>query len=205
MTFSSGCRYLLIACWLLVLVLSSDAGEQQAAGPFDKSAFQASPAEIQAAAAKIPAEKDTDATVLYEEAHYALDTAGRVTEQHRLVYRIETATGLESWSEAAVQWEAFYQQEPRIRARVIGKDGHVVELDAATLTDVPAKNDSNGDYSDERVHKGPLPALAVGAVIEEETELIDKEPFFNGGGAYRGLPPALCARRAFAGRGRSAA
>lgn len=185
MTFSSGCRYLLIACWLLVLVLSSDAGEQQAAGPFDKSAFQASPAEIQAAAAKIPAEKDTDATVLYEEAHYALDTAGRVTEQHRLVYRIETATGLESWSEAAVQWEAFYQQEPRIRARVIGKDGHVVELDAATLTDVPAKNDSNGDYSDERVHKGPLPALAVGAVIEEETELIDKEPFFNGGGAYR--------------------
>jgi tetratricopeptide (TPR) repeat protein/transglutaminase-like putative cysteine protease len=165
--------------------LSPMVSAQIAAWPFEGPAFSASPVEIAAAASKIVPEKFADATVLYEESRYKLDADGRVTTTHRLVYRIEAASAVQSWSEAAVQWTAFYQKQPVIRARVIGRDSHVAELDAATLTDVPARNEGDGTYSDERVRKGPLPALSAGSIVEVETQLVDTEPFFRGGGVYR--------------------
>jgi hypothetical protein len=158
-------RLLLAASLCLCPSLSDIASAQVAAWPFEGPAFSASPAEIAAAASKIAPEKFADATVLYEESRYKLDDEGRVTITHRMVYRIETAAAVQSWSEAAVQWTAFYQKQPVIRARVIGKDSHVAELDVATLTDVPARNEGDGTYSDERVRKGPLPALSAGSIV----------------------------------------
>ena len=157
---------------------------QAVSSVLDGPAF-AAPSELIAAAAKVTPEKYANVTILYEEEKDALDTEGRVTNVHRLIYRIETQAGVDSWPETAVGWEAFYQKEPTIRARVIRPGGSVAELDAKTVTDVPARNEGDGTYSDERVHKAPLPGLSVGAIVESETTRIDKEPFFAGGGIYR--------------------
>lgn len=158
---------------------------QIAAWPLDGPAFSATPAEIQAAAAKIPAEKFADTTVLYEEEDFSLDTAGRLTNTHRMIYRIETEAGVQGWSQASVEWEAFYQNVPQIEARVIQPDGSVTELDQKTVTDVAAQNAGDGTYSDDRMHEAPLPALSPGVIVEVETICTDKEPYFTAGGAYR--------------------
>jgi tetratricopeptide (TPR) repeat protein/transglutaminase-like putative cysteine protease len=158
---------------------------QIAAWPLDGPAFSASPAAMQAAAAKIPAEKFADATVLYEEEDFTLDAAGRLTNTHRMIYRIETAAGVQGWAEASVEWEAFYQNVPQIEARVIQPNGSVAELDQKTVTDVAAQNAGDGTYSDDRMHEAPLPALAPGVIVEVETTCSDKEPYFTAGGAYR--------------------
>lgn len=158
---------------------------QIAAWPLDGPAFSASPAAIQAAAAKIPAEKFADATVLYEEEDFTLDAEGRLTNTHRMIYRIETPAGVQGWAEASVEWEAFYQNTPEIRARVIQPDGSVAELDQKTVTDVAAQNEGDGTYSDDRMHEAPLPALSPGVIVEVETICADKEPYFTAGGAYR--------------------
>ena len=35
------------------------------------------------------------------------------------------------------------------------------------------------------MRKAPLPGMTVGAIVEEETTVSDKQPFFSGGGVYR--------------------
>jgi transglutaminase-like putative cysteine protease/tetratricopeptide (TPR) repeat protein len=185
--FSIGAPRFPRALSLLCLAAAStlSARGQVADQAFEGAAFSASPAEVLAAAAKVAPEKYAPVTVLYEEDKNSLDAEGRVTNVHRLVYRIETQAGVEGWSESSVEWEAFYQKEPTLRARVIRPDGGAVELDQKTITDVPARNEEDGTYSDERIHKAPLPALGVGAIVESETTRVDKEPYFSGGGVYR--------------------
>ena len=175
------CACLLLAAFPLTLKLPA----QTASWPLDGPAFHASAAELKDAAAKIVAEKDAEASVLFEDERYSIDGAGRVTESHHIIYRIETAAGVEHWAEASAEWETFYQNQPTIRARVIRADGSAIELDPATETDVAANESGDGTLSDDRVHKAPLPGIGVGSIVEEETTTVDKEPFFGGGGFYR--------------------
>ena len=170
---------------LSILVSQAGYGQDHPSSPLEGAAFSASPTEISAAAATIPPSKDAPVTVLYEEDKNQLDADGRVTNSHRLIYRIETQAGVESWTETSVEWESFYQKEPTLRARIIRTDGALIELDQKTITDVPARNESEGTYSDERIHKAPLPGLGIGAIVETETTRIDKEPYFSSGGVYR--------------------
>jgi tetratricopeptide (TPR) repeat protein len=187
MIFVNGCgqglRAFTVVCFLAGA--SRILTAQVSSWPLDGPAFGASPSEISAAAAKIVPEKFADTTVLYEEEKYLLDATGRVTSTHRLVYRIETPAAVQSWSQASVQWESFYQNEPSIKARVIQANGGVVELDQKTVTDVPAQDQGDGTYSDDRIHKAPLPALGVGAIVEEQITCVDKEPYLSTGGVYR--------------------
>ena len=151
----------------------------------DGPAFTASTADVQAAAARVQPEPLTDITVLFEEEDYALTSDGRVTHTDHLIYRIEDKQGLDDWSEISDDWNPWYQNQPSLRARVFQADGRVTELDPHTLTDVPAKNEGDDTYSDARVFKGPLPSLAVGAIVEQQTVVTDKLPFFSGGSVYR--------------------
>ncbi|HVT99683.1 MAG TPA: DUF3857 domain-containing protein, partial [Acidobacteriaceae bacterium] len=116
---------------------------------------------------------------------YSIDAAGRVTQAHHLVYRIETAAGLDHWSEVSSEWETFFQNQPILRARVIRSDGSQLDLDPKTATDVAASDRNDGTLSDDRIYKAPLPGLAIGSIVEMETTNIDKEPFFADGGLYR--------------------
>jgi hypothetical protein len=158
---------------------------QAPAWPLDGPSFSASVADIQSAAQKIPAEKFMDATVFFERDSYVIDEQGRVSYRHTMIYRIETQAGVEGWSETSMRWEPWYQKQPEIHARVIQPDGKVSQLDQKTITDGPAREEEEGTYTDARIRKVPLPGLTVGAIVEEETVLEDKSPFFSGGGVYR--------------------
>jgi len=147
-------------------------------------AFSASVEDLQKAAASVPAEKFMEATMLFERDAYTIDAQGRVTYQHTMIYRIETESGVEGWAETDAPWEPWYQNQPEIRARVIGADGKVSMLDQKTVTEGPASEDDESTYTDGRVRKAPLPAIAIGAIVEEQTTTTDKSPFFLGGGIY---------------------
>jgi hypothetical protein len=153
--------------------------------PLDGLAFSAPPGDIQAAAAPIKPEPFANVTVLFEQERYSIDSSGKVTRVHQLLYRIETKAGVDEWSQTSIQWDPWYQNQPSIRARVLQVDGKVSELDPHTLTDVPAKNEEDDAFSNARIYKGPLPSLAIGAIVEEETTVADKLPFFSGGSVYR--------------------
>lgn len=170
---------------VFLLALSSLLRAQTPAWSLDGPAFTVSPADMLAAAARVHAEPFAEVTVLFEQEEYTLDSVGSVVHTHRLIYRIENKDGLEDWKEASADWNPWYQGQPTIRARVMQVDGRVSELDPHTLTDVPAKNENDDTYSDARIYKAPLPSLSVGTIVEEQTTVSDRLPFFSGGGIYR--------------------
>jgi transglutaminase-like putative cysteine protease/tetratricopeptide (TPR) repeat protein len=64
---------------------------------------------------------------------------------------------------------------------VITPDLAVHNLDLKTLTDAPAQDEESNIYSDRRVMRGPLPAVASGSVVEEEIVVNESVPFFGAG------------------------
>jgi tetratricopeptide (TPR) repeat protein/transglutaminase-like putative cysteine protease len=169
----------------LLALMAAQVHGQAPTWPLDGPSFSASTEEIQKAAAKVPAEQFAEATVLFERDAYTIDAHGRVTYRHSMIWRIETKAGVDDWTESSSRWEPWYQKRPEIHAHVIAPDGRVVQLDQKTITDGPANEDEEETYTDARVRKAPLPGLTVGAIVEEETVLEDKSPFFSGGGVYR--------------------
>jgi len=107
--YSLPCLYRTLLLIFVTALMAGRALSQVSSWPLDEPVFQASPAEILSAAGKITPEKYAQVTVLFEEDKNTLDLDGRVTNSHRLIYRIETKAGLDSWSESSVEWEAFYQ------------------------------------------------------------------------------------------------
>ena len=180
--FSSRLRSWFVALFLSCFI-STVALAQAMDWPITGPALVASPAEIQAAA-KFPAEPLTEATIFFERDSFTLDTAGRMIYRHDLIFRIETEDGVKNWSEIRVGWSPWYQDAPEIRARVIAPDGKVSVLDPKTITDGPAREDSEDTYTDARIRKVPLPASAVGVIVEQETVSRDRQPNFSGGSAY---------------------
>jgi len=179
-------RYFSVIVSLLLTVVSARATQaQQPVWPLDGAAFSASPAELQKASAAVPLEKFTPGTVLFERDTYTLAPGGRVTYHQHLVFRIDTQEGVDQWSQVRVHWDPWYQNAPEIHARVVLPDGRISLLDQKIITDGPAREDEQDTLTDARIRKAPLPELAVGAVIEEEIALTDKQPFFSGGGIYR--------------------
>lgn len=174
----------ILLVFLPALFASCIAQPQTPAWPIAGPAFAAAPADIQSAAARIEAEPFIEATVLLETDSYSFDAAGRMTYRHHMIYRIETKEGVDDWAEIRIRWSPWYQNQPEIKARVIAPDGKVTMLDQKTITDGPAREDSEDTYTDDRIHKVPLPAIAVGVIVEEETVSSDKQPFFSGGGVY---------------------
>jgi len=178
----------LLRSWFTALIFSclvSTVGLAQASDwPVTGPAFAASPDEIKAAAAKVPAEPLTEATVFFERDSFTLDADGRVIYRHDLIFRIETEDGVKNWSEIRLGWSPWYQDAPEIRARVIAPDGKVSVLDPKTITDGPAREDSEDTYTDARIRKVPLPASAVGVIVEQETVRTDRQSNFSGGIAY---------------------
>ena len=169
---------------LLVLAAAQVYG-QAPTWSLDGPSFSASTDEIQKAAGKVTPEKFAEVTVLFERDAYQIDAHGRVTYRHSMIWRIETKAGVDDWTESSERWEPWYQKRPEIHARVIQADGKVVQLDQKTITDGPATENEEDTYTDARIRKAPLPGLGIGAIVEEETVLEDKSPFFSGGGVYR--------------------
>ena len=150
-------------------------------------AFSASPGVLQQASAAVKADKEAVATILVHDEHYTYDREGKSVETYHTIYRVENEEGVSGWAETSADWEPWHQSKPEIRARVITADGVEHILDLKTLNDVPAHENSPDTYTDQRAFGGPLPAIAVGAIVEEEVTIRDTAPFFAAGSVGRSI------------------
>ena len=144
-------------------------------------ALSTDPQALRKAAAEVKPEKDAEATILLSEYNISFDSAGKMVKKRHLIYRVETQDGVQGWAEVRGNWEPWYQAKPEIKARVITSDGAVHVLDPKTLNDIPVHENTPDVYSDERAYGGPLPALAPGAISEEEVTTTDTALFFPAG------------------------
>ncbi|MGE5113881.1 MAG: DUF3857 domain-containing protein [Acidobacteriaceae bacterium] len=124
-------------------------------------------------------------TILSEDTEVKVDESHRLTERYHMVYRIDSPDAVEEWSSVGIRWSPWYQSKPKVHARVVTPDGVERELDPKVLSDAPAGGNRPELYDDERVISGPLPAVKVGAVVEEEEILEDVKPFFSAGVVHR--------------------
>src|SRR5688572_14696868 len=95
-------------------------GLARAAGPaaLDKPAFTATPAELLDAAKATPA-GDWPVVVLRHDEELSVDDRGRFTRRTRMVYVVRTQAGLDDWDAVAWSWSPYFQDRPRVRARVV--------------------------------------------------------------------------------------
>ena len=156
-----------------------------AAEAWDAAPFAAPARELLQASAGITHERPSPAVVLLDERTFVLDEQHRLTHTQRLIYRVDTPDGVERWAESSAQWQPWHQARPTIRARVITPDGREHQIDQNLLQDSGRRENGSQVYDDDHVLEGPLPAIAIGAVIEEEVTIRDEKPFFSAGSVYR--------------------
>ena len=167
---------------LAVLFIAS---QLLAADIWSGPSFSADTTALRQAADQVKPGKHSPATVLLNDMHFSFDVAGRFVETRHVIYRVENDQGVENWSEISGQWEAWHQSKPEIKARVITNDGAEHWIDPKTLNDFPVHEDAPGLYTDDRKFGGPLPAVAPGAIVEEEIVTRDTAPLFSAGTVFR--------------------
>jgi tetratricopeptide (TPR) repeat protein len=169
--------------WALpALLLYTAAGAAEA---WDAPPFSTPAAQLLQSATAIKRVRATDVIVLLDERTFVLDERSRLTRTSRMIYRVDSPDGVERWAASGAHWQPWYQLKPTIRARVITRDGREHQLDQKLLTDAGTRDASNQVYDDDHMLEGPLPAIEIGAVVEEEITVRDEKPFFNGGAVYR--------------------
>lgn len=173
---------LVAASTVLSLTLAPAAGAAEA---WEAPAFSLTARELQAAAAGIKRDTPSDVVVLLDERRYTFDEQHRITVTSRMIYRVDSPDGVQNWAASSAAWQPWYQAQPVIRARVITRDGREHHIDQGLLRDAASRSGDNQVYDDTHVTQGPLPAIEVGAVVEEEITLRDEKPFFSAGAVYR--------------------
>lgn len=153
-----------------------------AAQPWDGTPLSGDPKEILAAAEGISA-GDSDVVILLDESTHTFDDQGRAVSTNRYVYRIAAESAIDGWATLNAPWAPWYQERPTIQARVITKDGTVHTLDPNAITEAPAPEESLDIFSDNRVIRAPLPAIAVGSVVEQIVTYQSKMTLLDAGTA----------------------
>lgn len=153
--------------------------------PWDEPHFSSDARTFYDAASSVHAPGGADVLVLDEEEKYSFDSDGRQVYTHYLVYKVLTQKGAESWDSIGVRWEPWHDQRPAVKARVITSDYEVHDLGDKAISDAPATDEANETYGDRRVLRAPLPAIAPGAVVEEERTVRESSPFFSAGSVSR--------------------
>jgi transglutaminase-like putative cysteine protease/Flp pilus assembly protein TadD len=153
--------------------------------PWTASHFTLDPKVLYGQASESAAPEGTNVTVLDDEESYSFDASSRSLYTEYTVYKVLTQQGAEGWSSISVAWEPWHQERPSIRIRVITPDFVVHDLDLKTLADAPAQDEQSNIYSDRRVIRGPLPAVAPGSVVEQEIVVRESTPYFSAGALGR--------------------
>jgi tetratricopeptide (TPR) repeat protein/transglutaminase-like putative cysteine protease len=166
--------------FFLSLMLSQAVDIKAAQQPWEGNAFSANPKAMRSAVEPLVKSSEQSTVVLLDERRITLDASNRATETRRLLYRIGMGEP-ENWSNLAVAWRPWYQERPTIRARVITAAASQVELDRKTITESPLGESSGDTFNDARVLRGPLPAIAPGAIVETQVVLKDIRPVFEQG------------------------
>lgn len=161
------------------------AGKAYAAELWKQPAFSIPAQELLAGAQEVESPDDAAAHMLLYETEYTLDATGVTRLRERQVYRVLTPAGAEVWSTVDTDWSPWYQERPRIRARVVTAEGRVHELDPATVGEAPGAVEDPNLFHDRRSLRAPLPAVAVGSVVELEITVEQTEPYFPAGETHR--------------------
>jgi len=167
-----------------VLSLFALAGDPPTSA-FGSEPFSAQPADVLKAAKVIAPDKYPHVTILLDEFHFLIDESRRITRTHRSIYRVDSPKAVTGWSNASQYWEPWHQAIPEVKVRVITADAKEFWLDEKTLSDSPARKQSDDVYTDTRYYGGPIPGVAAGAIVEEYTVRRDTAPFFEGGTVQR--------------------
>jgi len=133
------------------------------------------------AASSVTTKPGTDVIVLYNEESYVYEADGKESHTSYLVYKVLTQKGADGWDGVSANWEPWHENKPEVRARVVTPDGAVHALDPKTISDTPAREEDDKVYSDRRVVRAPLPAIAPGSVVEEEEVTRGNAPLFEAG------------------------
>ncbi|WP_286766353.1 MULTISPECIES: DUF3857 domain-containing protein [Rhodopirellula] len=141
--------------------------------PWEGDLFEAEADAVLDAVAKIPHPEADESEYLVWDERIQISADHRVTNTERHVYRILSRDDIETRGSLAAAWTPWLEERPLMRARVITRDGHVHELDPATITESSGSNVQNQVYTDTRILTAPLPAIAIGSIIE--TEVITTE------------------------------
>jgi transglutaminase-like putative cysteine protease/tetratricopeptide (TPR) repeat protein len=176
MTFRSLAAGLVAA----LLALSASAAEV-----WEVPSFSLPAQELLRAGHAVKRERPAHVVVLLDERIFVLDEQHRLTRTSRLVYRVDSPDGVERWAASSARWQPWYQARPVIRARVVTADGREHLLDQKLLTEAGTRESGGQVYDDDHVLEGPLPAVEIGAVVEEEIAVRDEKPFFAAGSVFR--------------------
>jgi len=148
--------------------------------PADANHFATDAAALYQAASKVTPPSGADVVVLEDEERAWFDTEGKAIRTRYFLYKVLTQKGAVEWASIAANWEPWHEERPILRARVITPDNVVHTLDASTITDAPGKVTEYDLFSDRRVNRAPLPAVAPGSIVEEEQVSKQSAPFFGG-------------------------
>jgi transglutaminase-like putative cysteine protease/tetratricopeptide (TPR) repeat protein len=152
-----------------------------AGSPWETSFLAAPPAEVLDAARAAGKPAGAEALVLFEELVRTFDADGKSRKRYRQAYVVLTEAGVRDWGRIGAHWDGWHEEQPALRARVISADGKVSLLDPRT---VETSGTGGGDadvYSDTRIVRAPLPAIAVGSVVELEVAEQERAPLFDAG------------------------
>jgi len=163
---------------LVVLFVFPLAAQQN---PWDAPAFTADPKALIAAAGRVEA-GDYSVVMLLDEAEYVVGAEGETRSRERVMLHVVTDAGVEWSSEVRAPWAPWHDERPTIEARVVTRDGNVVTLDQSAVVEVPAGEETD-IFSDGRVLRAPLPAVATGSVIEYVITRSGKNPIPGAGTA----------------------
>ncbi|HYK90948.1 MAG TPA: DUF3857 domain-containing protein [Acidobacteriota bacterium] len=166
---------------LAALAPALAAGDSKSGGP---DRLSTNPAVLYKAASEVPVPAGVDVVILQEEESHVFDADGRSSRTYYLLFKVATQNGAEEWADISLSWEPWHEERPSVRARVITSDQAEHVLDPKTIADAAAREGNNKIYTDRRVLRAPLPAIAPGAIVEEEFLVNESAPIF-GAGAVR--------------------
>ena len=153
---------------LAVFAISSFAAvvaRAQAPAVWDLPPFTAEPKALLAAGEKA-GDGEHGAVILLDEARYTFGADGKTRTLWRRMYRVTDESAVTPLGQVAAPWSPWYNERPQIEARVVTKDGTVHTLDKSAVSEMPSAPDSLDIFSDDRIVRAPLPAVAVGSVVE---------------------------------------
>ena len=159
----------------------------QLEAPWSLPALTAKPELLLQAAKAVAAPKDGDIETLFEEHKYQLDDHGGKQYTVRRIYRYLTEKGVEDSSCSETNWSSWCEDKPEFHVRVISPNGQVHALDPQSIGEAPLADDTPNLLSDEKLLRAPLPAIEVGAIVEEEIVSHQTRPFFEHGEVERVL------------------
>ena len=151
--------------------------------PWKAAHFSLPAKDLYGAASAVSAPEGTNVVVLEDDESYTFDQAGRLTHIGYFIYKVLTQKGAEGWDAFSVGWQPWHQERPEIRVRVITPDYAEHRLDPNTITEGPAQEGEYKIFSDAKRLRAPFPAVAPGAVIEQEFIEKETEPLFSAGHA----------------------